>query len=299
MPQREVIRGGRPCRKPGPCQLGTATRPPWQRRSIQRALINRRTRNPLRIDKRLARDGSLSKPVVSWRTHYSERVKLEEVLRSSEERLDSARATLAAVAADARQPSLVRLFHQLQGARATRSPKPCAGCRWKLVSCTTKTRNDSGRRWPHSSGNGRCGRRAAEPGPPNHRYMSRLEPGGRRSLHAEDKTGLAGSSLKLIHLIRAVPRYPWLERLLLIEMRPACDGIGRRLTRRPDHRWSRVPGCPQHKICTASLDTGPSSMGVRRIPTLSDCRPAPVLEAADVRTSTGWVFFTTKDRSGT
>ncbi len=60
------------------------------------------------------------------------------------------------------------------------------------------------------------------------------------ALHAEEKNGLAGSLLKLIHLFRAVPRFQWLERLVLIEMRLACDGITWRRTRRPDHQRSRA-----------------------------------------------------------
>ncbi len=79
-------------------------------------------------------------------------------------------------------------------------------------------------------------------------------------------------------------------------MRLACDGIKWRLTSQPDHRWSRVPGCPQHKICTASRDTGPSLIHrraseipnpeptvVRRRSSFGDARACPCGAISDRR----------------
>lgn len=56
-------------------------------------------------------------PSYPQRTHFHERAQLEEVLRSSEERLARARQKLMALGARADGDSFARSFHQLQGAR--------------------------------------------------------------------------------------------------------------------------------------------------------------------------------------
>jgi hypothetical protein len=56
-------------------------------------------------------------PSYPRRTHYSERTQLEEVLRSCEERLSSARQKLIAVRGQADGDTRARTFHQLAGAR--------------------------------------------------------------------------------------------------------------------------------------------------------------------------------------
>jgi hypothetical protein len=51
------------------------------------------------------------------RTHYHEKDKLEETVRTADAQLGSMRATLDALASDPRHAEAVRLYHQLTGAR--------------------------------------------------------------------------------------------------------------------------------------------------------------------------------------
>jgi CBS-domain-containing membrane protein len=51
------------------------------------------------------------------RVHFLEAADLEKALRSCDERLNAAYQKLRAIANHAQQPLLVRLYHQLQGAR--------------------------------------------------------------------------------------------------------------------------------------------------------------------------------------
>jgi hypothetical protein len=56
-------------------------------------------------------------PSYPRRTHFSERTQLEEVLRSCEERLSSARKKLIAARGQADEETRARTIHQLEGAR--------------------------------------------------------------------------------------------------------------------------------------------------------------------------------------
>jgi len=56
-------------------------------------------------------------PSYPERCHLLERARLEEALRSCDERINSASQKLSAVANHPQKPLFVRLFHQMQGAR--------------------------------------------------------------------------------------------------------------------------------------------------------------------------------------
>ncbi len=91
------------------------------------------------------------------------------------------------------------------------------------------------------------------------------------------------------HLFRAVPRFQWLERLVLFDMRLACDGITWRRTPRPDHLRSRarIERVNDHdrEISAEATLSPPASSGVG--PRLSS--PGEPTEFAATRTGS-WFF---------
>jgi len=72
-------------------------------------------------------------PSYPARTHFQERQELEKSLRLAEDRVSAARQKLSGVASNPQQAALVRLYHQMMGARdqiaacARRIPLEAAG----------------------------------------------------------------------------------------------------------------------------------------------------------------------------
>ncbi len=77
---------------------------------------------PLLEQKQVSGDGSRTvdpfhNPSYPARTHFHERQELEESLRAADERASAARRKLSALANQPQQTALVRLYHQMMGAR--------------------------------------------------------------------------------------------------------------------------------------------------------------------------------------